>query len=150
TEEALKLSATTQTESKQGMTAEISRNAEGLIASDVQSDFVDMNRWFAFPKLVERENDLGFTAKKLRWRDIAVTQARADMLAKPTELEVRKLSGTLWGGGLDVSGTATLADKKWNGRLTGTLKSADFAPLMTLAGLKGIALGGGDAVFDLE
>lgn len=150
TEEAFKLSATTQTESKQGMTAEISRNAEGLIASDVQSDFVDMNRWFAFPKLVERENDLGFTAKKLRWRDIAVTQARADMLAKPTELEVRKLSGTLWGGGLDVSGSATLADKKWNGRLTGTLKSADFAPLMTLAGLKGVALGGGDAVFDLE
>lgn len=149
-EDAFKLSATTQAESKQGMTAEISRNAEGLITSDVKSDFVDMNRWFAFPKLVEQENDLRLTAKKLRWRDITVAQARADILAKPAELEVRKLSGTLWGGGLDVSGTAKLADKKWNGRLTGTLKSADFAPLMTLAGLKGIALGGGDAVFDLS
>lgn len=148
-EDAFKLSATTQTENNQGMTAEISRSADGVISSDVQSDFVDMNRWFSFPKLVEHENDMRFTAKKLRWRDITVAQVQADMLAKPADLEVRKLSGTLWGGRLDVSAAAKLADKKWNGRLTGTLKSADVAPLLTLAGLKGVSLGDGDAVFDL-
>jgi len=124
--------------------------ADGSSAAEVAADTVDLDPWFADAPVVQADTEMSLRAKKLRWRDMAVDKASGDFVLKPASFEARKLTGLLWGGQLDVSATASRADKKWQGRATGTVKDADLGPLLGMTGLKGLAVGRGDIAFDLE
>ncbi|HEX2753038.1 MAG TPA: AsmA-like C-terminal region-containing protein, partial [Alphaproteobacteria bacterium] len=134
---------------KRTVNVDINLSADGSSTADVKTDFVDMNNWFAETPTVQADTEMALQAQKLFWRDLTVEKAVADLVMKKDGFEARKLAGLLWGGQLDLSSSAKRDGKKWQGRVTGTLKNADLAPLLTMTGLKGVAVGRGDIVFDL-
>jgi len=129
---------------------DIRQAADGSSTADVKTDFTDLDPWFAETPMVQADTEISLQTQKLRWRDVTVEKAVGDLVLKKTAFEARKLSGLLWGGQLDVSAAAKRDEKKWQGRVTGTVKDADLAPLLTLTGLKGVSVGRGDIAFDLE
>lgn len=134
---------------KRTVHVDINLSADGSSTADVKTDFVDMNNWFAETPTVQADTEMALQAQKLFWRDLTVEKAVADLVMKKDGFEARKLAGLLWGGQLDLSSSAKRDEKKWQGRVTGTVKNADLAPLLTMTGLKGVAVGRGDIVFDL-
>lgn len=138
------------TTGKRKVAVNINMSADGSSTADVKTTYVDFNEWFADRPTAQADTDMTIDAQKIIWRDLAVEGVTADVVMKKSGFEARKLSGQLWGGALDVSATAKREAKTWQGRLTGTVKNADLAPLLTLTGIKGLSVGRGDVVFDLE
>jgi len=135
---------------KNTVNVDIRMAADNSSVADIATDFVDMNTWFAQTPTVYADTEMALQAKKIFWRGITVENVVADTVLQKNGFAARKLSGLLWGGQLDVSAAARREDKTWQGRVTGTVKNADLSPLLTMTGLKGIAVGRGDVVFDLE
>lgn len=138
------------TSGKRQTDVDIRLSADGSSSAEVKADFVDLDPWFVETSKVQADTEMSLQTQKLKWRELTVEKAVGDVVLKKDAFEARKLSGVLWSGQLDVSANATRADKKWQGRVTGTVKNADLAPLLTLTGLKGVSVGRGDIAFDLE
>lgn len=138
------------TAAKRRVAVDINMSANGSSVADVKTSYVDFNKWFTETPAVQADTDMKLDAAKVIWRDLVVEGVVADLAIKKSEFNAHKLSGQLWGGALDVAASAKMADKKWQGRVTGTVRNAELAPLLTLTGIKGLAAGRGDIVFDLE
>ena len=134
---------------KRKLAVDIRLSADGTSITDVKTSYIDLNKWFAETSTVQADTDMTLDAAKVLWRDLTVENVTADVGMKKSSFEARKLAGQLWGGALDVSATAKREEKKWQGRVTGAVKNADLAPLLTLTGIKGMTATRGDIVFDL-